>query len=45
MLCRVDEDVIADAFEALVGAIYLDRGFQAASNFVITLAEVCIQCS
>jgi len=36
----VDEDVIADAFEALVGAIYLDRGLQAASTFVITLAEV-----
>ncbi|KAL0052486.1 hypothetical protein WJX82_002912 [Trebouxia sp. C0006] len=36
---RVDEDVIADAFEALVGAIYLDRGLQAASTFVITLAE------
>lgn len=36
----MDEDVIADAFEALVGAIYLDRGLQAASNFVITLAEV-----
>ena len=40
LLCRVDEDVIADAFEALVGAIYLDRGLQAASTFVITLAEV-----
>lgn len=36
---RVDEDIIADAFEALVGAIYLDRGLQAASTFVITLAE------
>jgi len=41
----VDEDVIADAFEALVGAIYLDRGLQAASTFVITLAEVRNQAS
>lgn len=39
--CRVDEDVIADAFEALVGAIYLDKGLKAASDFIIKLAEVC----
>ena len=41
----MDEDVIADAFEALVGAIYLDRGLQASSTFVITLAEVHNQSS
>ncbi len=40
LCCRVDEDVVADAFEALVGAVYLDRGLQAASDFVVKLAEV-----
>lgn len=36
---RCDEDLLADAFEALVGAIYLDSGLQAASKFVIALAN------
>ena len=40
MDCRCDEEILADAFEALVGAIYLDSGIQAASKFVIALAEV-----
>ena len=38
--CRADEETLADAFEALVGAVYLDSGFEAASNFLIGLAEV-----
>lgn len=33
-------DVQADAFEALVGAIYLDRGFKMAAQFLIRVAEV-----
>ena len=38
--CRADEEILADAFEALVGAIYLDSGHEAASKFLIGLAEV-----
>lgn len=38
--CRADEETLADAFEALVGAIYLDSGLEAASKFIIGLAEV-----
>lgn len=33
-------DTQADAFEALVGAIYLDRGFKVASQFLTRVAEV-----
>ena len=40
VICRVEDDTIADAFEALVGALYLDRGLQAATKFLIDLAEV-----
>ena len=38
--CRADEEILADAFEALVGAVYLDSGLEAASKFLIGLAEV-----
>ena len=38
--CRVYDDVLADTFEALVGALYLDSGMQAASDFVLRVAEV-----
>lgn len=38
--CRIMPDVIADAFEALVGAIYLDKGFKVATEFLIRVAEV-----
>ena len=44
MFSRINEEVLADAFEALVGAIYLDRGLQAASKFIIALAEVQSAC-
>ena len=33
---RVEDKVIADCGEALIGAIYLDRGFLAAENFILT---------
>ena len=38
--CRVGDDVVADAFEALVGAIYFEKGLQVASKFVLSIAEV-----
>lgn len=38
--CRVSPEVQADAFEALVGAIYLDRGLQMATRFLTRIAEV-----
>ena len=44
MCCRADEEVLADAFEALVGAVYLDSGIEAASRFLIKLAEVSVIC-
>ena len=40
--CRADDETLADAFEALVGAIYLDSGLEAASKFIIALAEVSV---
>src|SRR6056300_1082779 len=33
---KVEDKVIADCCEALIGAIYLDRGFTAAENFILT---------
>ena len=33
---KVEDKVIADCCEALIGAIYLDKGFTAAENFVLT---------
>ena len=38
--CRADEETLADAFEALAGAVYLDSGLEAASKFLIELAAV-----
>ncbi|MDC3039950.1 ribonuclease III [Candidatus Pelagibacter sp.] len=34
---KVEDKVIADCCEALIGAIYLDKGFQAAENFILNL--------
>lgn len=31
---KAREIILADAFEALIGAIYLDQGYQAAENFI-----------
>lgn len=45
MCCRAEEEVLADAFEALVGAVYLDSGIEAASRFLIGLAEVSVVCT
>ena len=33
----VEDKVKADCCEALIGAIYLDKGFAAAENFILTL--------
>jgi ribonuclease-3 len=33
---KVEDKVIADCCEALIGAIYLDKGFTAAENFILT---------
>ncbi len=33
---KVEDRVIADCCEALIGAIYLDKGFTAAENFILT---------
>ena len=38
--CRVGHEVVADAFEALVGAVYIENGLQVASKFVLSIAEV-----
>ena len=34
---KVEDKVVADCCEALIGAIYLDKGFLAAENFILTL--------
>ena len=33
---KVEDKVIADCCEAIIGAIYLDKGFTAAENFILT---------
>ena len=33
---KVEDKVIADCCEALIGAIYLDKGFMAAENFILS---------
>jgi ribonuclease-3 len=33
---KIEDKVIADCCEALIGAIYLDKGFTAAENFILT---------
>ncbi len=34
---KVEDKVIADCCEALIGAIYLDKGYTAVENFILTL--------
>ena len=34
---KVEDKVIADCCEALIGAIYLDKGFIAAENFILNI--------
>ena len=36
---KVEDKVIADCCEALIGAIYLDKGFLVAENFILTFWE------
>ncbi len=33
--------MLADAFEALLGALFMDRGYPAARAFLLRLVEVC----
>ena len=38
--------MLADAFEALLGALFMDRGYPVARAFVLRLVEVCpLHCS
>ena len=39
---RHNTTILADAFEAIVGALYLDRGFEAARQFVDRVLDVCV---
>ncbi len=39
---RQNQTILADAFEAVVGALYLDLGFAAARRFVIAVLERCV---
>ena len=34
---KIEDKVIADCCEALIGAIYLDKGFTSTENFILTL--------
>lgn len=40
---RANATILADAFEAVVGALYLDLGFSAARRFVLGVLERCVQ--
>ena len=39
---RENATILADAFEAVVGAVYLDLGFSAARGFVNSVLEQCV---
>jgi len=39
---RRNHTILADAFEAVVGAVYLDLGFAASRRFVIAVLEQCV---
>ena len=34
---KIEDKVLSDACEAIIGAIYLDKGFQVAENFILNL--------
>ena len=38
---RSNQTILADAFEAIVGALYLDLGFSAARRFVCAVLDQC----
>ena len=39
---RQNHTILADAFEAIVGAVYLDLGFGAARQFVLAVLDQCV---
>ena len=39
---RQNQTILADAFEAIVGAVYLDLGFGAARQFVLAVLDRCV---
>ena len=39
---RQNQTILADAFEAVVGAVYLDLGFGAARQFVLAVLDRCV---
>lgn len=39
---RSNHTILADAFEAIVGAVYLDLGFGAARQFVLAVLDQCV---
>ncbi|PAP78645.1 ribonuclease III [Rubrivirga marina] len=39
---RSNQTILADAFEAIVGAVYLDLGFSAARRFVTDVLDRCV---
>ena len=39
---RSNQTILADAFEAVVGAVYLDLGFNAARRFVAAVLDRCV---
>lgn len=39
---RQNQTILADAFEAVVGAVYLDLGFEAARRFVTAVLDRCV---
>ena len=42
---RQNQTILADAFEAVVGAVYLDLGFGAARQFVLAVLDRCVDLS
>ena len=42
-LKNINDTIIADCFESVLGAIYLDKGFSTAQNYVLTVLEPYIK--
>lgn len=42
---RQNDTILADAFEALIGAIYLDQGYEKAETFILAIANATVRMS
>ena len=41
---KLEDKVVADCCEALIGAVYLDKGFAVTENLILTGYKLCKSC-